>query len=119
MSRGTIARTIGEHWVSGPNGGTATESWCDCTCGARITVPGGTRDEAWRRGGEHQADAVCEALLTDDTIERAAIALYEAAETFGAKKTQWHEQTDEVRADWTRHATTALRAALGIEGEES
>lgn len=60
--RDRIAAVLGRHWVSDPAGGTATESWCNCTCGLRITVPGGTRDEAWRRGAQHQAQAIIEEL---------------------------------------------------------
>lgn len=82
-------------------------------------APLGPMRSGLEAGFSHGARWQREALLAADVIEHAAIALFEAAETFGAKKTQWHEQTAEVRADWTRHATTALTAALGIEGEES
>ena len=58
-----IARVLHEHWVAEPCGGTATEAWTNCTCGIRITVPGGTRDEAWRRGDAHQAEQIAAAVL--------------------------------------------------------
>ena len=58
-----VARALHEHWVAEPAGGTATEAWTDCTCGIRITVPGGTRDEAARRGEAHQAEQIAAAVL--------------------------------------------------------
>lgn len=66
--RRRIARVLGSHWVSEPSGGIDTGSWCDCTCGLRITVHGGTRGMAAIRGDEHQAQAIIDDLGL--TVER-------------------------------------------------
>lgn len=118
MSMGVIARAIGDHWVSEPDGDSRTESWCDCTCGVRITVPGGTRDQVWERGDEHQADAVADALLSDEVVERAARALY-AEDVNESIDTPWpdYDSPKNVgRPLYEERARNALLAALGIEG---
>ena len=79
-SRKDIERTIGLHRVSDPSGGCWTEAWCDCTCGQRIAVPGGTRDEAARRGGQHLAEAVLSLFASQHTVAEVRVeTLREAA----------------------------------------
>lgn len=80
--RDRIARALRTHSVSEPRGGTATEGWCDCTCGLRITVLNGSRDEAWRRGRSHQAQAIInEFELTVETRNDGCTACGEPPES--------------------------------------
>lgn len=57
-----IAEVLAQHVLSEPNGGTASLSWCDCSCGHQERVHGGTRDRALYLARQHQARAVVEAL---------------------------------------------------------
>ncbi len=43
-------------------------AWTDCTCGARIEIPGGTRDVAFVKGLGHVAQAIIDDLGL--TVER-------------------------------------------------
>lgn len=113
--RDRIAAVLHRHWVSEPSGGTATEAWCDCTCGARIAVPGGTRDEASRRGDEHQADAVKAALLSEGAFERAARACFDIRDDAYDDR-EWGELDSQERELYLCQARAALTAA--IEGED-
>lgn len=57
-----------------------------------------------------------ETLRSGEVVERAARAMYESADTFGAPQTPWGKHTPAFRDDWQAIARVALTAAL--QGEQ-
>lgn len=57
-----IAAALTEHQLGAPNGGTASLSWCDCACGHRAEMWGGTRDWAKAEAIRHVAIEILKRL---------------------------------------------------------
>lgn len=55
---------------------------------------------------------VREALLSDETVERAAEGMQEAADHFG-HYTPWTDLPEHVREDWRKPARAAITALIG------
>lgn len=68
VTAGLIAEVLARHQISRPNGGSATVAWCDCSCGYREEVWGGTREVVEARVKQHQARAVL-ALLRGEVAD--------------------------------------------------
>jgi hypothetical protein len=62
-----IATVLREHRTGLANGGTATGSWCECSCGERNWI-NSTRDMAANKALYHVAAAVADRLASHEDV---------------------------------------------------
>lgn len=105
-----LARVMNDHRVGEPMGGTASEAWVTCSCGARISLPGGTRELARSLGEEHQAEALLAVLRnpSDEDVERCGRVI--AASKADPK--EWRALSEVQREDLGYEERTPFRIGL-------
>ena len=110
------AQVIYRHHVMVIDGGTASSSRAECSCGHTSVALGGARDFVAKRHDRHITEALAKAGLLRpeidaDMIERASKVLWEHPDFPGT----WQELSSSARMTYRILARTGLEVALGGE----